>query len=79
MGVPLRMMLEELGHKQPLTLVQTDNTTACDIVSNTVKQKRTHTMDMYFIGQEKGRNKDNLLFIGSLVKMIMEIIAQNST
>ena len=48
LGVPLRNTLVELGHPQPATPVQTDNTTACDIISNKVKQKRTRAMDMRF-------------------------------
>jgi hypothetical protein len=40
--------LEELGHKQPPTPVETDNTTATGYINGTIKQKRTKTMDMRF-------------------------------
>jgi hypothetical protein len=36
---PLRTTLEELGHTQPATLIQTNNSTAAGIANDTVKQK----------------------------------------
>jgi hypothetical protein len=36
---PLRITLEELGHPQPATPIQTDNSTAYGIANDTVKQK----------------------------------------
>ena len=47
-AVYLRIILEEMGHKQPPTPIQTDNTTAQSIITNTVKQKKTRAMDMRF-------------------------------
>jgi hypothetical protein len=38
--------LEELGHKQPHTPMETDNTTATGYSNGTIKQKRTKAMDM---------------------------------
>jgi hypothetical protein len=40
--------LEELGHKQPPTPMETDNTTATGYCNGTIKQKRTKAMDMRF-------------------------------
>lgn len=45
---PLRVALEEMGHPQPATPIQTDNSTACGIINDTVKQKRSKSMDMRF-------------------------------
>jgi len=45
---PIRHMLEELGHKQPPTPVQVDNTTAVGIANKTVKQRRSKAVDMRF-------------------------------
>jgi hypothetical protein len=45
---PLRITLEELGHKQPPTPMATDNTTASGITNDTVKQKRSKAIDMRF-------------------------------
>jgi hypothetical protein len=40
--------LEELGHKQPPTPIQTDNSTACGVVNNEIQPKATKAMDMRF-------------------------------
>jgi hypothetical protein len=37
---PIRICLEELGHPQPPTPIQTDNSTAAGIANDAVKQKR---------------------------------------
>jgi hypothetical protein len=47
-GAVLRTTLEELGHKQPPTPMQSDNTTATGYSNGTIKQKRTEAMDMRF-------------------------------
>ena len=47
-AIQLRQALTDLGHKQPATPVETDNTTACDIIHDQIKQKRTRAMDMRF-------------------------------
>ena len=47
-AVPIRTTLEELGHKQPPTPVQTDNSTACGVVNNEIQPKATKAMDMRF-------------------------------
>jgi len=45
---PLRIALTELGHPQPATPIQTDNSTAAGIANDTVKQKRSKAIDMRF-------------------------------
>ncbi|GAX13378.1 hypothetical protein FisN_8Lu415 [Fistulifera solaris] len=45
---PLRIALEEMGHPQPATPIQTDNSTAAGIVNDKVKQKLSKAMDMRF-------------------------------
>jgi len=45
---PIRTALDELGHLQPATPLQTDNSTACGIINDTVKQKRSKAIDMRF-------------------------------
>jgi hypothetical protein len=47
-GAVLRTSLEELGHKQPPTPMETDNITATGYSNGTIKQKRTKAMDMRF-------------------------------
>jgi hypothetical protein len=45
---PIRTMLEERGHPQPPTPLQTDNSTAAGISNATVKQKQSKAIDMHF-------------------------------
>ena len=45
---PIRNALLELGHAQPPTPVQTDNSTANGFLNETIKQKRTKAIDMRF-------------------------------
>jgi hypothetical protein len=46
--VPLQIMLEEMGHPQPATPIQTYNLTAYGILKNKVNQKQSTAMDMMF-------------------------------
>eukprot|EP00804_Cyclotella_cryptica_P013561 CCRYP_012917-RA/>CCRYP_012917-RA protein AED:0.40 eAED:0.40 QI:0/-1/0/1/-1/1/1/0/288 len=45
-AVFIRIILEELGHKQPATPLQTDNATAEGVVNGKVQPKRTKATDM---------------------------------
>ncbi|KAL7481387.1 hypothetical protein ACHAW6_007070 [Cyclotella cf. meneghiniana] len=47
-AVYLRIILEELGHPQPATPIQTDNTMAKGVINGKVQPKRTKAMDMRF-------------------------------
>jgi Reverse transcriptase (RNA-dependent DNA polymerase) len=44
----LRITLAELGHEQPATPIQTDNSTAAGIANDSVKQRRSKAIDMRF-------------------------------
>jgi hypothetical protein len=44
----LRTTLEELGHTDPPTPMETDNTTATGYSNGAIKQKRTKAIDMRF-------------------------------
>ena len=44
--VPAHHTLEEMGHKQPPTPMQTNNTTALGVVTNNIVSKRLKSMDM---------------------------------
>ena len=45
-SIPTRRLLEEMGHKQPPTPVQTDNTTALGFVTQNMQPKSTKSTDM---------------------------------
>ena len=47
-AIPARQVLEEMGHPQPPTPMQTDNSTALGVVTNKIQPKRTKSMDMRF-------------------------------
>jgi hypothetical protein len=47
-AVYLRQILIEMGHPQPKTPIQTDNTTAEGVINNKIQPKRTKAMDMRF-------------------------------
>ena len=44
--IPARQALKEMGHKQPPTPIQTDNTTTYGFVTNNIASKRLKSMDM---------------------------------
>jgi hypothetical protein len=47
-GAPLRVTLTELGHNQPPMPLRTDNSTALGIFNETIKHKRSESMDMRY-------------------------------
>ena len=47
-AVYIQLILECMGHRQPPTLIQTDNLTAEGVINSTVQPKRTNAMDMRF-------------------------------
>lgn len=55
--------LEEMGHPQPPTVVRTDNKTACGIVHDTMKQKRSKEIDMRYHWLKDRVNNHKLLDI----------------
>ena len=72
-AIPARRLLEEMGHKQPPTPIQTDNTTAFGFVSKIMVPKATKSTDMkywwmrdrsdlqnfrYYWGKGKGNRAD---------------------
>jgi hypothetical protein len=44
----LRTTLMEMGYPQPVTPIQTDNSTACSFANDTIKQQRSRAIDMCF-------------------------------
>ena len=47
-AVHMRRILHEMGHPQPRTPIQTDNSTAEGIINSKIRPKRTKAMDMRF-------------------------------
>jgi hypothetical protein len=62
-AVPIRTTLEELGHEQGPTPIQTDNKTASDIANDDCKIKRSKAMDMrYFWVRDRVRQGQFLIY-----------------
>ena len=57
----MRVALEEMGHKQPLTPIQTDNTIAEGIANSSMRKKRTKAMDMRFQWMQDRDNQGHFL------------------
>ncbi len=47
-AVYIRIILEELGHKQPPTPLQTDNAMADAVINGKIQPKQTKAMDIRF-------------------------------
>ena len=47
-AVPVRTLLLELGHPQPVTPIQVDNSTVDGFSNDTIKQKLSEDIDMRF-------------------------------
>ena len=47
-AIPARHLLETMGHHQPPTPMQNDNSTALGVLTNKIQPKRTKAMDMSF-------------------------------
>ena len=45
-AVPCKKTLQEMGHQQPRTHMQIDNSTAVGVANKTIKPRRTKAMDM---------------------------------
>jgi hypothetical protein len=47
-AIPMQQVLEEMGHKQPSTPIQSNNSTAHGVATNIIQPRRTKAMDMRF-------------------------------
>ena len=72
-GVEIRNILKEMGHMQPPTPVQTDNSTADSIVNLRVQPKHAKAMDMCFHWlRDRGVNQKQFKFywrLGTLIRV----------
>ena len=53
-GKIICLILEELGHHQPLTPMYFDNKTATGIANDTIKKQRSRSMEMRFFNHRPG-------------------------
>jgi hypothetical protein len=71
-ALPIQVTLSELGHTQPATTMQTENSTAAGFTNDTIKQKRSKAMDMHFYWI-------NLSFIDNPAEQISVTTIPNTT
>jgi hypothetical protein len=67
-AIYLCQKLTEMGHQQPRTPIQTDNTTSDGVINNKIQMKRTNAMNMRFHwlrNQEAQGQFKNLLATGA--------------
>ena len=64
-AIPMRELLEEMGHKQLPTPIQTNNSTAHGVVTNNIQPRRTKAMDMRFTGYVVVTHRANFAIIGA--------------
>ena len=55
---PIRITLEEMGHPQPPTLVQVDDSTTLGIATGTINQHKSKAMNMRFYWIRDRSNQD---------------------
>ena len=77
-AVPIRITLEEMGHSQPPTPVQVDNSTALRIATGAINQCKSKAMDMRFYWIRDRKIKNNSTYIGNPVQQTGEIISLNT-
>eukprot|EP00804_Cyclotella_cryptica_P027922 CCRYP_003823-RC/>CCRYP_003823-RC protein AED:0.47 eAED:0.45 QI:0/-1/0/1/-1/1/1/0/112 len=81
-AVYILIILEEMGHHQPPTPIQTDNTMADAVINGKIQPKRTKAMDMpwtcAFTGYTTENVNNNLGSTDGLVKQTMPTIGPST-
>ena len=78
MAVPIRHLLEAMGHKQPPTPLKTDNSTAYGFTYDNINKKGANHGMYTTTGYIVDNTKVNLIFIGKEVHLIIWTITQNT-
>jgi hypothetical protein len=78
-AVYIRIILEEMGHKQPPTPLQTDSSMAEAVINGKVQSKQTKAMDMQFYRLRDRECQQQFCIYWQPGKWIMQTIGQNTT
>ncbi len=78
-AIYIQIILDEMGHKQPPTPLQTDNAMVDAVINGKITPKCTKAMDMASAGSTTKNAKNNSDFIGDQATQIKQIIGQNIT
>ena len=75
----LRTILEKMGHPQPPTPVQVDNSTAAGIANNTIKQRRSKAIDMrfYWVQDRVHRNQFRVYWIAGSKNQLADYLTKH--
>jgi hypothetical protein len=76
-AVYLQQILDEMGHPQPKTPIQTNNTTAEGVINNKTQPKCTKAMDMQFHWLHDRKAQGKLKYIGNQVAQTSRITLQS--
>jgi ABC-type branched-subunit amino acid transport system ATPase component len=76
-AVYICIILQEMGHPQPATPIQTDNALAEAVINAKIQPKRTKAMDMCFPWLRDGECQQQFKFSGGQAKQTMLTIGQN--
>ena len=57
-AIPIRYMLNQLGHQQSPTPLQTDNETSLNFIKNNIRQKRSKSWDMKYYWLRDKKNEE---------------------
>eukprot|EP00804_Cyclotella_cryptica_P029613 CCRYP_017300-RA/>CCRYP_017300-RA protein AED:0.41 eAED:0.44 QI:0/-1/0/1/-1/1/1/0/306 len=76
-AIPIQHLLKELGHTQPPTPIQIDNSTALGVVSNIIQPKHTKAMDMRFHWLRCRTNQYSSAHIGAPEQQTWPTMSQN--
>ncbi len=77
-AVYLRQILTEMGHPQPQTPIQNDNTTAEAVINNKIQPKQQKQWTCASIGCAIAEPKTNSESTGNRGKPTLQIISQNT-
>jgi hypothetical protein len=78
-AIPLRHLLEEMGHKQPPTPIQTNNSTALGIITNNINHVAPKQWTCSSIGFVTAKHKTNSNTIGTPDQPIAPTTGQSIT
>eukprot|EP00804_Cyclotella_cryptica_P026316 CCRYP_007640-RC/>CCRYP_007640-RC protein AED:0.59 eAED:0.66 QI:0/-1/0/1/-1/0/1/0/176 len=78
-AVDIQIILEETGHKQPRTPIQTDNSMADVVINEKIQPKRKKLWTCIFIGYRTRNANTSSISTGVQVKLIMQTTGQNTT
>ena len=76
-AVPIRYMLQQLGHPQPQIPIKMDNETTNNFIYNNITQKRSKSLDTQYYWLCDKKKQKNFDFIGTDLKLTMPIMGLN--